>query len=161
MAQKPTQAILNFLSRRKRFYLDEAVKETGLDRRKALRVLEKLHGNAFLNLLADERTPPRGSQTGPPRRNPRYEIVKDLGQRTPKRPECARDKIWRVFRYMRKVTRSDLARISGCSESSAEQYTRHLEKHGYIRAAGKRGKEKIWLLVKDTGPKKPKIKEVI
>lgn len=84
MAQKQTQAILSFLSRRKRFYLDEAVKETGLDRRKALRVLEKLCGNGFLNLLADEHIPREEARPGRPGETRDMRLSKTLAVARPK-----------------------------------------------------------------------------
>jgi Fic family protein len=56
----------------------------------------------------------------------------------------------------RQFTRSALQCLSGASGATVEQYTRMLERHGYIRKIAKEGKEKLYLLCKDVGPKRPK-----
>jgi len=155
----PTKAVYAFLERRINFYLSQLVKASGLDRRKLFRVLEKLRREGYL-AITDERTiKPRGKEVGPPRRDPRYRLMKDIKQRRAKRPECARDKIWRTLRHLRRATRSDLIRLSGCSQASVEDYTFILRRSGHIKSIGRQGNEKVWLLIKDTGPKKPIIPE--
>jgi hypothetical protein len=91
--------------------------------------------------------------------NPSYRRLKDLALRAPKCPESNRDKIWRTLRYLRKATRSDLVRLTECKPEEVKNYTVILANHQYIRAIGNQDREKVWLLVKDTGPKRPIISQ--
>ena len=159
MIQKPTETIINFLFHRKRFCLTDVVEATGLDRRKLLRVLEKLRNEGYLEILEEEHIRAGYKEMGPARRNPRYKLIKDISDRRIKRPDNKRDKIWRTLRHLRKTTCSNLVRITGCNERTVGDYIRKLAGDGYVRSMGRYGKEKVWILVKDTGPQKPRIKE--
>lgn len=159
MIRKPTKAIISFLSYRKRFYLTDVVKATGLDRRKLLRVLEKLRNEGYLEILDEEHIRAAYGERGPARRNPHYKLIKDISGRRTKRPDNKRDMIWRTLRYLRKTTCSNLVRITGCNERTVGDYIRKLASDGYIRSMGRYGKEKVWILVKDTGLQKPRITE--
>lgn len=157
--QDAHKAIIEFILKHRRFYLADITDSMGVERRKALRILDKFKREGYLVEVKDERIPPAWSEVGPPRRNPLFRVIGDISQRKSTRPMCDRDKIWRTIRYLRKATRSDLMRLTGCSLGTAERYTKLLENHGYVRCIGRRSKEKVWLLVKDPGPKKPYIEE--
>ena len=159
MTQKPTKAVINILSHRKRFCLADVVETTGLDRRKLLRVLEKLRKEGYLVILDEEHIRAVYKEMGPARRNPRYKLIKDVSGRRTKRPDNKRDMIWRTLRHLRKTTCSNLVRITGCNERTVGDYIRKLASDGYVRSMGRYGKEKVWILIKDTGPQKPRIKE--
>ena len=101
-AKSPHQAVMAFLERRKSFWLSEVVKATGIERRRLLRVLDKLRGEGYLALTDEQKNRPQMDEHGPYRRNPKYRLVGDISKRTRRRPECARDKIWRTIRHLKK-----------------------------------------------------------
>ncbi len=71
-----------------------------------------------------------------------------------------RAKIWKVIRGLLTFTSLDVAITSGASYENIKQYFRALSKAGYIRKEGKRGKEIIYRLIKNTGVKPPVAKTV-
>lgn len=156
MAQRPTDAVSSFLLNHKTFKLNDVVSATGIDRRKALRVLEKFLREGFLQMVGEEKVRPARGENGPFRRNPHYRRIGDIAARQKKqRPFCGRDKIWRTIRYWRKFKRSDLVRLTGDNESTIYVYTRQLVIHGYLKELGRSGREKVLFLFKDPGPKRP------
>jgi len=156
MSQKPTTAVSGFLLKHKTLSLNDVVAATGIDRRKALRVLEKFRKEGFLQTTKEENIRPARGENGPFRRNPRYQRIKDIATRQGKqRPSCGRDRIWRTIRYLRKFKRSDLVRLAGDNESTIYVYTRQLVIHGYLKDLGRSGKEKVFFLINDPGPKRP------
>ncbi len=156
MAQKPTSAVSSFLLSRKRFSLNDVTVATGIDRRKLLRVLEKFRKEGFLQIVGEEKVRPVMGENGPFRRNPRYKRIGDIAARQKKqRPFCGRDRIWRTIRFLRKFKRSDLIRLTGDNESTIYGYTRQLVIHGYLKELGRDGKEKVFFLFNDPGPKRP------
>ena len=128
-------------NRRRRFWLSEVVQGTGIERKKVLRVLEKLRRQGFFQIV-DERSIPikKAGEYGPPRRDPKFELLKDIEKlRIAKKPSITcRDKIWRTLRILRMTTRGELARLTGCSEVSVREYLKLLAYYGYVREAGKR-----------------------
>ena len=150
--------IVEFISQQKRFYLADIMDSIGISRRQGLRFLSQLTKEGYLSELKVERIQLKLNEYGPARRNPQYKVIKDILTRQRKLPVNGRDKIWKTLRYLRKFTRSDLIRLTGCNKI-VEDYTRLLALHGYIRCIGRRSREKVWLLVKDMGPKRPRIPE--
>lgn len=150
--------IVEFISQHKRFFLADIMNNIGISRLQGLRFLGKLTKEGYLSELRDERIQLKLNEYGPARRNPQYKMIKDILTRQKKLPVCDRDKIWKTLRYLRKFTRSDLIRLTGC-DKTVEDYTRLLARHGYIRSIGRRSKEKVWLLMNDIGPKRPHIPE--
>jgi hypothetical protein len=63
--------------------------------------------------------------------------------------------MWRTIRFLRKFKRSDLIRLTGVSEDNVSFYTRKLTAQGVLKVLGRSGKEKVFFLFNDTGPKKP------
>jgi len=152
-----TQAVIEFIKTRRIFDLIQAVDALGIDRRKVLRVLDKLTREGFLEITKTAYQRPIKDEVGPARRNPKFKRIQDISARKPARPECARDKIWRTLRHLRKATRSDLTRLTGCHPKTVEDYTLLLEQYGFIKAIGKTvNQEKVWLLINNDGPKRPK-----
>lgn len=158
MQQKPTSAVSSFLLKHKRFFLNDVVAATGIERTKLLRVLEKLRKEGILKTIGEGNVRPARGENGPFRRNPRYERIKGLALRPKKqRPVYERDKIWRTIRFLRRLKRSDLIRLTGCNENTISVYTRKLVIHGYLKELGRSGREKVFFLINDTGPKRPMI----
>jgi hypothetical protein len=150
--------IIKFTTKHRRFFLADAAQSTGIERRKALRILEKFRKEGYLTKVREERVSLKLNEYGPARRNPEYKVIKDISLRQRKKGLCNRDKIWKTLRFLRKFTRSDLIRLTGCTKT-VEDYTRLLALHGYIECIGRSSHEKVWLLVKDSGPKRPHIPE--
>ncbi len=68
------------------------------------------------------------------------------------------EKAWAFVRKTKTpFTAWDLARIAQVSYNFARQYVRYLKSAGYIKAVGKRGKEKTYRTIKITGIKPVKI----
>lgn len=156
MNQEPTNAVSNFLLKHKIFSLNDIVAASGIDRRKLLRVLEKSRKEGFLQIIGEEKVRPEMGENGPFRRNPRYKRIGDITSRPKKqRSLCGRDRIWRTIRFLRKFKRSDLIRLTGDNESTIYGYTRQLVIHGYLKELGRSGKEKVFFLFNDPGPKRP------
>lgn len=152
-----TRLIVLSLEGRKRFGLDYAVSATGLDRRQALRVLNRLERDGFLKLL-DERKQPTGyKEFGPWRCNPLYEVVRDpsLHPTRQKKSPTLRDALWRHVRRVRRFTLRELADLSGCSMASTQDFVHLLFKGGWIRRDGKKGRCTIFVLANDPGPQRP------
>lgn len=156
MQKRPTEAVSSFLRKKKKFSLNKLVTATGIERKKLLRVCEKFRKEGILQIIEEENIRPARGENGPFRRNPRYERIKDVALRpTRQRPVNERDKIWRTIRFLRRMKRSDLTRLTGCNESTVSVYTRKLVIHGYLKELGRNGREKVFFLIKDTGPKRP------
>ena len=77
------------------------------------------------------------------------------------------EKMWKIIRAMKRVTAADLVQLAEVSWSFACRYLRALRYVGYLREEGTKkmypgaGKgQKVYVLVKDTGPKAPRIRPV-
>lgn len=159
MIQGPHAATIDFLHKKKIFSLEDVVTSTGIGRRKILRVLDKLKNEGFLEIVSEEKVRPGKGKHGPFRRNPRFKRIGDITKRQKKqRPFCGRDRIWRTIRFLRKFKRSDLIRLTGDNETTIYGYTRQLVIHGYLKKIGRSGREKVFFLFNDPGPKRPIIR---
>lgn len=138
--------------------LTEVVDASGCPRRPVLRVLDRLCREGFLTLVEDIREYPAPGESGPKRRNPLYQVLRDLrlhrANQAKGRVTC-RDKIWSTLRTVRRATLSDLQRLTGCDEGVCREYVHALVEHGYVRPVGKFGREKVWALIKDGGARRP------
>jgi len=77
----------------------------------------------------------------------------------PRKKNTGWDKIWKTIRAMRRFTRADLVQLTGTSDGQVKDFTKVLERAGYIRkAACSPGKSAIFVLCKDPGPQRPRIK---
>ena len=163
MAGPIEDQVIAAIEGRKAFRLTDITDATDLPRRPVLRILDKLCRQGYLNLLDDEeRVRLRGGEYGPARRNPQYEVLRDLADRKcrkPKRGDTGRDKIWRTIRALRRFTRTDLERLTGCPRKTIDHYVRMLDLHGFIRSARNVGHEKFYTLINDVGPNRPETPE--
>lgn len=122
-----------------------------LDRRQVLRVLDKLAGEGYLREIADKQEPPKHREMGPARRNPTWQIIRDLADRPAQnrpRNNSLRSKLWRLIRAKLRFTKPELARCAGSSMATADEYVRDLERAGYVRRTGKDGRLTVYMLVK-------------
>ena len=143
------------------FTLEQVVAVVDRPGRPVLQVLDKLTAEGYLVETRDY-SPVRGPSC-PFVRNPTWKInqKKDISKR-PRvkiKPYNLRDKMWTVIRAKRRFTRSNLVLLASCSRRSTEAFTLLLERGKFIRRTGREGIEILWLLIKDPGPKRPKIKE--
>ncbi|MBU4316307.1 MAG: hypothetical protein KKF30_03435 [Proteobacteria bacterium] len=155
-----TEVVKAFLVGHPEFFLSDLTENSGIERVRLLRVLEKFRKEGYLEIIKELKIRPQKKEVGPYRRDPRYRVIKDISSRIFKRPEYAWQKVWRTLRHLRRATRSDVERLTGCPGKTVEYYTFQLAKRGYLKAAGRRGREKVWFLVKDVGPKPPNFSEV-
>jgi|GEM_PF-287355 len=125
--------------------LENVSKGVELERVPVLRVLDKLASEGYLEEISEAKTQKGFAEPGPPMQNPTWKVIRDLTDRPAKRPKrtTGRDKIWRAIkRLQRGFTRSDLVRLSGASRASVEDYTKLLERDGFIKMVGVTGHQK-------------------
>lgn len=146
-----------------RVALTEMVAASGCERRPVLRVLDRLVRDGFLGLAEDIRERPGPGECGPRRRNPIYEVRRDIrlhrAHQDKSRVTC-RDKLWTTLRTLRRTTVGNLMRLTGCGEDVCREYLHILMHNGHVRQSGKDGREKVWVLVKDSGPRRPETQEL-
>lgn len=136
---------------------------TGADRprKPVLRVLDRLVREGCLEEINDDPIANRYGESGRLKRNPTWRIIKKPIAVNPKSPKrrTVRDRIWSLIRARRRFTRKELVRLCQASLGSVEDFTQLLERHGYIKVIGKDGRQKVYMLVKDVGPKRPVLAE--
>ena len=145
-----------------RITLAEVVDAAGCPRKPVLRVLDRLMREGWVTLVEDIRQWPAPGEHGPKRRNPVYEVCRDLRQHRVHQVRShitCRDKLWGTLRNVRRTTLSNLIRLTGCGERVCREYLGLLLGMGYVRQIGKDGREKVWALVKDTGARRPETPE--
>lgn len=137
---------------------------TGLKRPPVLRVLERLRREGDLELVEETKTDVKPGENGPRRRNPTFRVVRDVRLRKDNQAKhrvTCRDKVWSTLRGLRPraTTYSELTRLTGCEAGTVNNAMKALAKGGFVKAKGKIGREAAWILVKDTGPKRPETPE--
>lgn len=149
---------------RKFFSLAQIVKITGLNRDVVRDILLTLHSEGFLRRIHKNPEPYiRGK--GPLLMNIRYRLItpKKLAQKIApkfKGENTASDRLWFIIRKKRVFTRRDL-RVLTCdmkgqptmSKETVRWFTKMLARAEIIKQIN-RGE---WILVKDTGPRRPYI----
>jgi DNA-binding IclR family transcriptional regulator len=145
-----------------RVSLAEVVDASGCPRRPVLRVLDRLAREGWLELVEDVRLRPAPGECGPKRRNPAYLVHRDIrlhrAAQDRSRVTC-RDKVWSTLRAVRRTTVGNLMRLTGCGEGMCREYLSALLRGHYVRRAGLDGRETLWVLVKDAGPRRPETSE--
>jgi|GEM_PF-2234315 len=148
-----------------RVSLADVVSTSGCPRRPVLRVLDRLAREGWLEIMSEERVPAEatGETFGPARRNPTYQVVKDIrlhrAHQVRTRISC-RDKIWTTLRTLRSATVADLQRLTGCAYEAVQDYIKVLRRHGIVKSGAKvAGNEKAYVLLKDAGPRRPETPE--
>lgn len=167
MAGPIESAVIDYCGSRKKFRLADVVEQTALPRRKVMRVLDKFCKLGLLEQVDDKRDRIcRAGDYGPPRRNTMYQVMSAEGFEKRKSPrnsisgQC-RDRIWRSLRVVRMTTMNELIQLTGCNKWTVDDYIKLLKRDGYIRAAATRkNRQKVWVLIKDAGAKRPDIPEV-
>ena len=156
--------ILFLLSwRKKSISLEQVMKGADRPRKPVLRVMDRLVREGYLVEAKDDKVPPGYGECGRPLRNPTWQFTgKQLARRPQPKPQkrTVRDRLWKIIRAKRRFTRSDIEIVTGVKRASIEDYTKLLEREGILRVIGKNSWEKVYLLVKDSGPQRPIIKEV-
>ena len=74
----------------------------------------------------------------------------------------ARDRAWQSMRIMRRFTLPDLMATAEISHDNAKKYVRGLVLSGYVRvvverASGRKGGHAVYQLLRDTGPRAPRL----
>jgi hypothetical protein len=85
-------------------------------------------------------------------------ILQLLGEKTrPPRPqkENGWDKMWKAIRALRQFTREDLTILCEQSIYNVQFFTKRYRKLGYIRPLREGGRNVLWVLIKDAGPRRP------
>lgn len=148
----------------KRISLEQAIAGAERPRKPVLRVMDRLVREGYLEEIEDNKIHPALGEVGRERRNPTWRIIvkplPEIAQRQPER-RTLRDRMWQLIRSRRRFTRTELQRLTGIGRHSCDDYTKLLAKNGYLREIGKDGHEKVYLLIKDTGPQRPIVKEKI
>ncbi len=80
----------------------------------------------------------------------------------------AQDKVWRQLRNLRKFTIYEVAELTGLPYRNISVYISALSRAEYIRLIGLRKerpgsapRSKVWMLVKNTGPKTPVLRRCL
>lgn len=161
-----TKSVVDGRFRPCRVALAGVVEASDCPRRPVMRVLDRLVREGFLALASDERVQAdkMGEVYGPKRRNPTYDVVRDVrlhrAHQAKSRVTC-RDKLWSTLRAVRRATISHLARLTGCGPDTCREYLLCLLAHGYVRQSGKDGREKVWVLARDAGARRPETADQI
>lgn len=157
-----TRTVVDGRFRPCRVALAEVVEASGCPRRPVMRVLDRLGREGWLRLAEEARERLRLGEFGPHRRNPTYEVLRDIrlhrSYQVRARVSC-RDKIWSTLRTVKRSTPSNLERLTGCCARAVADYLRILRSFGYVRETGKDSHEKVWALVKDPGARRPETPE--
>jgi hypothetical protein len=164
MAGPKENKVIAYIRELDTFQCLEVANSVGITRREALRILDRLTKNGYLEVVEERRRPLRYGEYGPKRRNPIYRRLKDVEKRTSPRTDRknrksergrCRDAIWRTLRIKRIATLSELMVLTGCAESVCRDYIIKLKRYGFVAVRGKKGRENRLVLIKDTGPKRP------
>ncbi|MFW5490405.1 MAG: hypothetical protein ACNI3A_18610 [Desulfovibrio sp.] len=152
-----TSLVVLSLGEKKRFDLQYAMAASGLDRKKTLRVLNRLEREGFLKLVDETKLRKGFREFGPAKKNPMFQIVKDPASRPTRQPkkEVGRDVLWRLIRRMRRFTYVSLTEASGCTHDSVQNFVRLLVRDGWVRQDGQVGRCLEFVIVNDPGPARP------
>jgi hypothetical protein len=139
------------------FSLDQIVKRTGISRKYTTDTLVVLSKEGLIKKIKKQR------KEHVPGHSPMFSLTyrvadkEALAERiAPRlRENTAQDKMWKVIRYLRIFTRSDLIRTAEVSRENAKWYTKMLHRAGYIKPSSAGGPGVEWRLVRDCGPKRP------
>jgi hypothetical protein len=145
------------LSFRTRYYtLSQVVKLTGFDRKTVRHKLWKLESAGLIKRVSSKKIKLPNLSIGKEicYRN----ILQALREKTkPPRPqkENGWDKMWKAIRALRQFTREDLAILCEQNIYNVRFFTKRYRKLGYIRPLREGGRNVLWVLIKDAGPRRP------
>lgn len=148
---------------RKKVTLSEVIDGADRPRKPVLRVLDRLVKEDYLEETGDNKISAKLGEFGRDRRNPTWRILQRplLTEFRPKlKNVTVRDRMWRLIRARRYVTRTDLMRFTGARMGSATDFTQLLVQYGFLRVTGKSGRENLYMLINDPGATRPITPEV-
>jgi hypothetical protein len=149
------------LSFETRYYtLSQIVKITGLERKAVRHKLWKLESAGLIMRVSFRKRPLPNFSRGSPMKGICYRNTKLQSLREKTKPprtkkENGWDKMWKAIRALRQFTRDDLAILCEQSIFNVRYFTKRLRQLGYIRPLRERGRNILWVLIKDAGPKRP------
>jgi len=126
---------------------------TGIARPKVRYILRNLETKKVIIRFAEKTQ--HSSKKGRPWKEITYRNTKNLGIVERHTAENGWDVMWKAVRILRRFTRSDLAAICGQAITNVIAFTKRYCKSGHIRPNKKDGREVLWILIKDPGPKRP------
>ena len=158
MMQTVINACLNFGTRY--YTISQIVEATGFRRAAVRHRLWKLESAGFLKKVSCRKIPLPNFSRGKPLkevcyRNAKLQPLKEKTKGPRPLKENGWDKMWKTLRALRRFTRNDLAIICEQSIHNVRYFTKVYRKLGYIRPLSERGRNVVWMLIKDTGPKRP------
>ncbi|HMK74589.1 MAG TPA: hypothetical protein VK568_00260 [Thermodesulfobacteriota bacterium] len=150
------------LKRQRNFFsLAQIVKATGLDRDKVRDILLDLWREKFLVRIRENRDYSLNKR--PPFLKVRYRVIMPAKLAARIAPQYrgennAADRLWFIMRKKITFTRRDLRVLTGASNAYVRWYTKMLAKAGIVASRGRSGE---WTLLKDVGPRRPYIGDVM
>jgi len=150
------------LKRQRNFFsLAQIVKATGLDRDKDRDTLLDLWREKFLVRIRENRDYSLNKR--PPFLKVRYRVIMPAKLAARIAPQYrgennAADRLWFIMRKKITFTRRDLRVLTGASNAYVRWYTKMLAKAGIVASRGRSGE---WTLLKDVGPRRPYIGDVM
>jgi ribosomal protein L4 len=143
------------------FSLDQIVRKTGMYRREICHILEKLYLENIILKVSNKKREEYQERRGRPYYDIIYRLVKKqiLHKRiTPiLKNETAQDRMWKVLRYLKVFTRSDLILLAKVSHEHAMWFTKMLRREGIVKPSRNGGPGTEWRLIKDLGPRRPHV----
>lgn len=153
----------NELLKRERnfFSLEQIIKATGLERDKVRDILIGLWREKLLVRVRENRHFSLKKRRA--LLNVRYRVIMPGKLSARIAPQYrgennAADRLWFIIRKKITFTRRDLRVLTGASNANVRWYTKMLAKAGIIASRGISGE---WTLLKDVGPRRPYIGDVI
>jgi DNA-binding transcriptional regulator PaaX len=140
------------------FSLDQIVRRTGISRKYTTDTLVVFSKEGLIKKIRKQRKEHVPGHSAMYSLTYRVADRKALAQRiAPKlKEDTAQDKMWKVIRYLKIFTRSDLIRTAAVSRENAKWYTKMLHRAGFIRPSRSGGGPGVeWRLIRDCGPKRP------
>jgi len=143
-----------------RYYtLSQVVKLTGFERKAVRHKLWKLESAGLLTRVSCRKIPLPNFSKGKPMKEICYRNkFQSLREKT-KPPRTIKangwDRAWKAIRALRQFTREDLAILSEQSIHNVRYFTKRYRKLGYIKPLRESGRNVLWVLIKDAGPKRP------
>ena len=150
------------LKRQRNFFsLAQIVMATGLDRDKVRDILLDLWREKFLVRIRENRDYFLNKR--PPFLKVRYRVIMPAKLAARIAPQYrgennAADRLWFIMRKKITFTRRDLRVLTGASNAYVRWYTKMLAKAGIVASRGRSGE---WTLLKDVGPRRPYIGDVM
>lgn len=155
-------------SKNRLFSVREISAETMIDPLNVQIVLDRLYREGLVQrfkLISEPAPPLRGR----PKKNVAYQVrnKKKFKERIAPRlkEDTAQDRIWRIIRAKNQTdgyfTMTDIVTLAGVSLWIARWFSKMLNRMGIIRPSRNTGPGVEWILIKDPGPCRPYIGDVI